>query len=110
MIKNTIMAIVISIAAVTATGVSANAMTSAPQIQPAVTQSSDAEKIIKVRSGNGHWSRYRCRFFKRMASVTGHPRFWRLYRRCAWRHFGSRTGTGFKVTLPNRHLPLRGRL
>ncbi len=88
MIKNTIMAIVISTAAIAATGVSANAMTGAPQIQPAVTQSSDAAKIIQVHGGHRPWRRYRrCRFFKRMAFVTGHPRFWRLYRRYKWRHF-----------------------
>jgi len=103
MIKSTIMAIAISTAAIAATGTSASAMTGAPLIQQAVTQSGDTAEIIQVkrRGGrrhrrfhkrffHGHWGHYGhyygggCYWLKKKAMYTGSHYWWKRYKYCKY--------------------------
>ncbi|MEM7778111.1 MAG: hypothetical protein AAF732_21215 [Pseudomonadota bacterium] len=47
---------------------------------------------IHVHIGHGpHWGhyprRFRCRWLRRRAMITGSPYWWRRYRRCMWRNY-----------------------
>jgi hypothetical protein len=87
--KTTLKASALVAAALLATGVGMTAKPVTAEAKPKVNFSlhiGHSGYYGGPRYYGGGYAFRRCRWLRRRAIHTGHPRWWRRYRRCMWRH------------------------